>query len=75
MTWRDDIRLLREFLDDPSPLMRYSAQARLERIEDFLENLEEQERRDQEELDRFCDEAEAMLTETLHGPDIFPAGM
>jgi len=61
MNWRAHVKALQEFINDPSPSARVSAQWRLEAIEEMMEEREEEARREQEEIDQWSDSQEADL--------------
>ena len=67
MSWKKDIQWLLDYIDNPDPISRYSAQWHLESIEKILEEMEEKQRQDEEEFNSYCDKLEAELfnVETL----------
>lgn len=69
MDWKWHIQELKNFINSPSPIKRPSAQYHLEALEDMMDKRERKERRDQEELDSWCDRLEAELL----NPDVLQA--
>lgn len=57
--WKTQIKGLRKFIDNPSPIDRYKAQWYVESLEEMLEEMEEDERRELEEIDRWSEQREA----------------
>lgn len=68
MHWTAHIEALHDFINDPSPTARVSAQWRLEALEELLQEREEEERRELEELVRWSDqqEAEILMQQEAH---------
>lgn len=64
-------------LDDPLfwRKMYLEAMDRLSAAQRELDEIHDQQRKEQEEYDQWCDKMEEELLELLHGPDTFPRGI